>query len=186
VARLATERLVVVIDEFTYLIEADPSLASVLQRVWDHRLKRSNVLLILTGSHAGLIEREVLAYRSPLYNRATSSLHLQPMPFGALSQFFPTYSAEERATIYACVGGVPQYLELCDAGRSVDDNLLGLLSNAMIIDDAGALLRDQLGEPRNYVAIVDSIASGFTRNNEIAAMSGHVADAINKLVQAVK
>lgn len=186
VARLATERLVVVIDEFTYLIEADPSLPSVLQRVWDHRLKRSNVLLILTGSHAGMIEREVLAYRSPLYNRATSSLHLQPMPFGVLSQFFPKYSAEERANIYACVGGVPQYLELCDGSRSVDDNLQGLLSNAMIIDDAGALLRDQLGEPRNYVAIVSSIASGFTRNNEIAAMSGLQPSNVGKYLDVLQ
>src|SRR3972149_5637616 len=32
VARLATERLVVVIDEFTYLIEADPSLPSEIGR----------------------------------------------------------------------------------------------------------------------------------------------------------
>ena len=46
VARLATERLVVVIDEFTYLIETDSSVPSVLQRLWDHRLKRSHVLLI--------------------------------------------------------------------------------------------------------------------------------------------
>ena len=186
VARLATERLVVVIDEFTYLIEANPALLSVLQRVWDHRLKRSNALLILTGSHAGMIKREVLAYRSPLYNRATNSLHLQPLPFGALAQFFPAYSAEERATIYACVGGVPQYLELCDARRSVEDNLLGLLSNAMMIDDAGALLRDQLGEPRNYVAIVDAIASGFTRNTEIAAMSGLQPSNVGKYLDVLQ
>jgi uncharacterized protein len=186
VVRLATERLVVVIDEFTYLIEADPSVPSVLQRVWDHRLKRANLMLILTGSHAGMIEREVLAYRSPLYNRATSSLHLPPMPFGALSEFFPDYTAEERANIYACIGGVPQYLELCDPDRSVDYNLQRLLSNAMIIDDAGALLRDQLSEPRNYVAIVSAIAAGFTRNNEIAAMSGLQPSNLSKYLDVLQ
>lgn len=186
VARLATDRLVVVIDEFTYLIETAPSVPSVLQRLWDHRLKRSHVLLILTGSHAGMIEREVLAYRSPLYNRATSSLHLQPMPFGVLTRFFPKYSAKDRANIYACVGGVPQYLELCDANRSVNDNLQRLLSNAMIIDDAGALLRDQLGEPRNYVAIVSSIAAGFTRMTEIAAMSGLQPSNVGKYLDVLQ
>lgn len=173
ITRLAKhERLVVILDEFTYLIESDPGLASILQRVWDHRLKQSNLLLILTGSHAGMIEREVLAYRSPLYNRATASTHLQPMPFGALAEFFPNYSAEERVTIYGLLGGVPQYFELFQTGLTLEENLQNLLTSSMILDDAGALLRDQLSEPRNYVAIVSAIASGYTRITEIALMAG--------------
>jgi len=187
IARLTdSQRFVLVLDEFTYLIEAEPSLPSILQRLWDHRLKRSNLLLILTGSHAGLIEREVLAYRSPLYNRATSSLHLPPLPFGVLSAFFPDYSAEDRATIYACVGGVPQYLELLDPKRSLEANLQRLLTSSMIRDDAGALLRDQLGEPRNYVAIVHSIAAGFTRIMEIAQMSGLQHSNISKYLSVLQ
>ena len=181
IARLSRqERLVVILDEFTYLIEADPALPSVLQRLWDHRLKTANVLLILTGSHVGMIEREVLAYRSPLYNRATQSLHLQPLAFGALHAFFPAYSAAERVTVYGCVGGVPQYFELFRAGESAEDNLRDLLSSSMILDDAGALLRDQLSEPRNYVAIVESIAAGFTRVTEIGQMAGLPTTNVNK------
>ncbi|OGO42380.1 MAG: hypothetical protein A2Z04_08745 [Chloroflexi bacterium RBG_16_57_9] len=173
VARLAqSERIVVVLDEFTYLIESDPTLPSILQRLWDHRLKPTQVLLILTGSHAGMIEREVLAYRSPLYNRATQSLHLQPLSFGTLSAFFPQYSTVDRVTVYGCLGGVPQYLELLDPERTANENLRRLLSSSMILDDAGALLRDQLNEPRNYVAIVEAIAAGFTRSTEIATMAG--------------
>ncbi len=187
IARIAqSERLVVVLDEFTYLIESEPSLLSILQRLWDHRLKRSNLLLILTGSHAGMIEREVLAYRSPLYNRATGSLHLQPLPFGVLSAFVPDYSAEDRAKIYACVGGVPQYLELLDPARSADVNIRQLLTSNMIIDDAGALLRDQLGEPRNYVAIVESIAAGYTRIKEMAQMSGLQHSNVSKYLSVLQ
>ncbi len=173
VARLPeAQRVVVVLDEFTYLIQAEPTLPGILQRLWDHRLKQSNLLLILTGSHAGMIEREVLAYRSPLYNRATASLHLQPLPFGVLPDFFPGYSAEDRTAVYACVGGVPQYLELFERDRPVEWNIEQLLSNAMILDDAGTMLRDQLGEPRNYAAVIEAIASGFTRMTEIAGMAG--------------
>jgi AAA+ ATPase superfamily predicted ATPase len=187
VARLAQEeRIVVVLDEFTYLIESDSTLPSILQRLWDHRLKQANVLLVLTGSHAGMIEREVLAYRSPLYNRATQSLHLQPLPFGTLSLFFPGYSAAERVTLYGCIGGVPQYLELLEPDRTVDENLRGLLSSSMILDDAGALLRDQLSEPRNYVAIVESIAAGFTRLTEIATMAGLPHSSVGKYLSVLQ
>jgi AAA+ ATPase superfamily predicted ATPase len=172
-ARIAeAHRLVVVLDEITYLFEADPSLSSILQRLWDHRLKQRNLFLCLTGSHAGMIEREVLAYRSPLYNRASASLHLQPLPFGALASFLPNYSAADRASVYACVGGVPQYLEALDRDLPVEANLKSLLSSNLIMDDAGALLRDQLGEPRFYISIIQAIAGGYRRSTEIATMAG--------------
>ena len=48
------------------------------------------------------------------------------------------------------------------------------------MDDAAALLRDQLGEPRNYVAIVESIAAGFTRSSDIAKMSNLQDSSISK------
>lgn len=74
--------------------------------------------------------------------------------------------------IYGCIGGIPLYLEELDQAASLDDNLRLLLSRNVMLDDAGALLRDQLSEPRNYVAITESIAAGFTRLTEIATMSG--------------
>ncbi len=165
-------RIVVVMDELTYAIESEKALTSVLQRMWDHQLKQSRIVLILTGSHAGMIEREILAYRSPLYGRATDSIHLQPLSFHAMSQFLPKYSIEDRIMIYGCVDGIPLYLEELDPNVSLDKNLELLLTRNVMLDDAGSLLRDQLSEPRNYVAIVESIAAGFTRLSDISKMSG--------------
>ena len=53
----AAERLVVVLDEFTYVMQADSEVPSLIQRAWDHQLQSSNVFLILTGSLAGIIQR---------------------------------------------------------------------------------------------------------------------------------
>jgi uncharacterized protein len=172
-ARLAqTQRIVVVMDEFTYAIESTPSLPSILQRMWDHQLKKTRIMLVLTGSHAGMIEREILSYRSPLYNRATDSLRLNSLPFGVTRKFLPNYSAEERMIVYGCMGGIPLYLEELDRDAPLDENLIRMLSRNIMLDDAGSLLRDQLSETRNYVAIIESIAASFTRLNEIATMSG--------------
>jgi AAA+ ATPase superfamily predicted ATPase len=173
VARLTEhQHLILVLDEFTYLIAADRALPSILQRVWDHQLKKRNLLLILTGSHAGMIERDVLSYRAPLYHRARLALHLQPLPYGALAEFLPNYTPADRVTIYACVGGVPQYLELLEADRTVAENIQALLGSRLVIDDAGALLRDQLSEPKEYVSIVEAISAGFNTVTDIARMVG--------------
>ena len=51
-------RQVVVLDEFTYLIRGNKVIPSILQKVWDERLKNSNVFLILCGSYIGMMETE--------------------------------------------------------------------------------------------------------------------------------
>ena len=43
-------RRLVVIDEFPYLVKADPSLPSVLQNLWDHTLRHANLMIVLCGS----------------------------------------------------------------------------------------------------------------------------------------
>ncbi len=48
-ARAREEPLLVVLDEFPYLCEADPSLPSTLQARWDHR-GESQLSLVLAGS----------------------------------------------------------------------------------------------------------------------------------------
>ena len=61
-----TERLVVVIDEFTYLTTSHPPIASTLQRIWDSHLRQTNLMLILCGSYIGMMEEAVLGYQAPL------------------------------------------------------------------------------------------------------------------------
>ena len=77
VARVSAEqRFVVILDEITYVMQANPEVPSLIQRAWDHQLQQSNVFLILTGSLAGIIQRTVLDYQAPLYGRATARLKL--------------------------------------------------------------------------------------------------------------
>lgn len=187
IARLAHDsRLVVVLDEFTYVLAQEPALASILQKVWDHHLKETQVVLILSGSHAGMIARSALEYRSPLYGRATHAIHLQPLPFGLLSGFLPHSSPEDRLTYYGMLDGIPAYLELLEDGAPLDQNLRTLLSSPLIMEDAQKLLRDQFTEVVNYFSVVRAIAAGYTRMNEIATMSAVPANSIGPYLKVLQ
>ncbi len=187
IARLAqTTRLVVVLDEFTYVLAQEPALASILQKVWDHHLKETQVVLILSGSHAGMIARSALEYRSPLYGRATHAIHLQPLPFGLISEFLPHSSPEDRLTYYGMLDGIPAYLELLEDGAPLDHNLRTLLSSHLIMEDAQKLLRDQFTEVVNYFSVVRAIAAGHTRMNEIATMSAVPANSIGPYLKVLQ
>ncbi|MBM4461312.1 MAG: ATP-binding protein [Chloroflexi bacterium] len=108
VAALAqVERLGLLLDEFTYLLEIDPSIAGQLQNLWDQTLSRSNLFLVICGSHLGMMLRHTLSYQAPLYGRATAQLRLLPLPFGMTARYFPRFDADERVAIYAIWGGIP-------------------------------------------------------------------------------
>ena len=83
------KRLVMVLDEFTYLIEINKAIPSILQRLWDTRLKNTRLMLILCGSYVGMMEQHVLGYRAPLYGRRTGQWKLMPLDFWAAQAFFP-------------------------------------------------------------------------------------------------
>ena len=175
VSRAATnKRLVVVLDEFTYVMQADPEVPSLIQKAWDHQLKGSNVFLILMGSLAGIIQRTTLDYQAPLYGRATARLKLLPLSFGALQDLLPNFTTEQRVAVYTITGGIPGYLESFDDQLNILQNLRQRIitpANVML-DDAVFLLHEQLDEPRNYMAVIEAIAAGFHRLTEIAQMAG--------------
>ncbi|MCP5100328.1 MAG: ATP-binding protein [Chloroflexi bacterium] len=182
------EHLILILDEFTYVMQADSEVPSIMQKMWDHHWQQSNLFLILTGSLAGIIQRTTLDYHAPLYGRATARLKLQPLPFGALSQFLPNMSTEQRIAIYALAGGIPAYIKQFDDSLTIRENLNErLLSPANImLNDAVFLLREQLNEPRNYMAIIETIAAGFHRLTNIAKMAGMATNHVTKYLAILR
>ena len=178
----ATGRLALFLDEFTYTLDATPDLSGTLQIAWDQGLKDADLFLVLSGSHVGMMERNVLAYRAPLYGRATARLWLQPLPFRALAEFFPGYDAAERVAVYAILGGIPAYLERFDPRLSVSENIkqVILTPTNLMQEEPLLLLQEQLSEPRNYMAILEALAHNARTPSEIATSSGVAAAHVSK------
>jgi hypothetical protein len=174
-AELAGDRrLVVVMDEFPYLVNADPSIPSVLQKVWDERLQHTRLMLILCGSHIGMMERELLQYRAPLYGRRTGQIYLKPLPLRATTALFPEYDAVQQIETYAVLGGIPTYLTQWDSRQPLLTNVEQRILNpaSYLYLEPQFLLREELQEPRNYFALLQAIAQGKARLNEISQATG--------------
>ncbi len=168
------ERLVVVLDEFPYLVAAHPPLATLLQRLWDQTFKQSQIMLILCGSYIGMMEETVLGYQAPLYGRRTAQYLLEPLLFKDARLFCPSFSSEDQVRAYAVYGGTPAYLHTLHPQQPLKENILdGILSRgAFLYDEVRFVLQQELREPRNYFAILQAIAAGKTRLNEIKQATG--------------
>lgn len=168
------ERIAIFLDEFTYLLEAERGIAGILQNVWDQVLSETNLLLVLSGSHLGMMQRQVLSYQAPLYGRATAKLQLDPLRFGDTCAYFPKYKAEERVALYSMLGGIPAYWERVQQGLSISENIrkLFLTPNTLLQDEPRLLLQDFLKEQRNYVTILKALASGAATPTQISPKTG--------------
>ncbi|MBQ1413764.1 MAG: ATP-binding protein [Clostridia bacterium] len=173
-ARLSGEqKTVVVIDEFPYMCRGNNSIPSVLQNIWDHTLKDANLMLILCGSSMSFMEDEILAAKNPLYGRTTGIYKLEPMPFADAIQFFPDYSPEDQLISYAILGGIPHYLKQFDPRVSVETNIKKqiLTKGTVLFGEVEYILHQELRDPAVYITLIETIATGSTKFNEICTRS---------------
>lgn len=180
-------RVVVVIDEFPFLIESNRAIPSIFQKGWDEELKDSQVYLLLLGSSIGMMESEVLAYKSPLFGRRTGQMLVTPMDYWHARKFFPGVPADQLMYIYAILGGTPAYLLQFDPKANLWDNVVNrmLVPEAYLFSEPEFILREELREPRNYFAILRAISMGKTRSGEIINETGFEKNIVSKYLSVL-
>lgn len=160
---------ILVVDEFPYMVKENPEIASILQKEWDSTLKDENVMVILCGSSMSFMEKEVLSEKNPLYGRATGIYKMDEMPFFDAVKFMDGYKPDEKVVSYGLLGGVPYYLEQFEPQKNLKKNIEDsiLRKGSVLYSEPEFLIRQELREPYTYNSIIQSIASGKTKFNEI-------------------
>lgn len=102
----------IVIDEFGYLLEADPTIDSVIASSLGpaaRRTARGRARLILCGSAVAIMSA-LTGGEAPLRGRAGLELVMQPFGFReAAARFLPGADLELATRVYAVIGGVIGY-----------------------------------------------------------------------------
>ena len=185
----AAERLVLILDEYPYLAENNHATSSLFQKGWDETLQRLPLTLVLCGSSMAMMESETLAHRAPLYGRRTGDLFVRPLDFAGARQFLPKRRPFAQAVeVYAVLGGMPGYLRQFD----FDLDLLGnireqiLTPGAFLFREVDFLLKEELREPRNYLAILRAISQGRRKFGEIANDTGLGKNVLHKYLHVLE
>ena len=172
--RQADRPLVLVFDEFPYLANINPSLLSMLQHLIDHQLKEGKLFLVLCGSYMGFMEKEILGSKSPLFGRRTGQLHMKTFDYKTCARFLPGFSDEEKLLLYGVFGGTAMYLSQIQPHQTVKENIVDLFlkPTGYLYEEPLLLLRQEVYEPGIYNAVIQAIAGGASRANEIALKVG--------------
>jgi len=169
-AEKASDRFVLVIDEFPLIAVKFPEILSILQDKWDNLFNDTKLMLILCGSSVSMMEKFTLDYNSPLYGRRTGQWMVDRLNIIHLKEFFPSYSFEDILTLYSVIDTIPGYLMQFDSNIPVWDNIENkiLSKGEFLYEEVEILLREELRDPSNYMSILSSIAGGLTTFSEIS------------------
>ena len=167
------KKKLLIIDEFPYMCKGNPSIPSILQTLWDSELKEKNVMIILCGSAMSFIEKELLAEKNPLYGRATGIYKMTEMGFYDAVKFFPNYSAMDKILAYSVLGGIPHYLNQFNPELSLAENIKKniLTKGCVLYSEVDFLLHQELRETPIYNSLIEAVALGNTKLNDISQKS---------------
>lgn len=185
--RSKQEQFVLILDEYPYLARCSPSFPSVLQMLIDRYKDSSKMFLILCGSSVSYIEDQVLSYQSPLYGRRTMQLKVESFDYFSSHLFMPELSCTDQAVLYGTLGGTPQYLQQIRDHQSVSENIqrMFLRKTSYLYEEPSNLLKQELREPAVYDAILEAVAHGSNKPNEIASRSGITATTLPKYLKSL-
>lgn len=185
--KTTNERLVIVLDELPYIAQSNQSFLSMLQNAIDHALIKQNIMLILCGSSISFMEDEIVAHKSPLYGRKTGQLKLHPLTYLESHNIFETYSLEDRFKAYAILGGIPHYLIQFNPKLNLEDNIINhcFSNTSLFYDEPKNLLHQELRSPVLYNSILEAIAGGATKLNEISTKIRESSSKTSKYLQSL-
>lgn len=178
---------IVVIDEFQYIGQSNRAFPSVLQKIWDTMLGKSNIMLILCGSLVSLMKSQTLDYGSPLYGRRTAQIKLGQIAFKHYHEFYDGKTNGELLPFYAVTGGVPKYIE---AFKGYDDIFEAIKENvfnpqSFLYEEPYFLLQKEVSEIGSYFSLIKAIAMGNRKLSDIAATLGVKQTSLSKYLKVL-
>ncbi len=169
---------VIVLDELSYLIDADPALPSILQLALDDRVRRGRaVRLVLCGSALSVMSR-LLVGSAPLRGRAAVELPLRPFDHRSAAAFRRHDDPLVALQVHAVLGGVPGYsVDLLDGDvPSGSDDIDAWMARGPLavgrplLHEARHLLDEPGLRDRGwYLSVLAAVASGDGTNSAVSS-----------------
>ncbi len=193
--RTANGRWVVILDEINWLGAHDATFLGKLKSTWDlHFSKNDKLILILSGSLTGWIERNILR-STGFVGRVHLDLTLDELPLRHCMPFLEAghryLSSYEKFKVLAVTGGIPSYLERIDAASSADANIhrLCFTREGYLFREFDLLFHDLFQRKLFYRQLISAVAErpldleGVYRKLEVQK-AGYISECIEDLIEA--
>ena len=176
---LENKRKVVFLDELPWLDTPNSNFVAGLEHFWNGWASaRKDIVLVVCGSSTSWIMDNLINNHGGLHNRITNQFIIQPFNLQEteemlLSKGFRLFRYE-IVECYMVMGGIPFYIDMLDASKSLSKNI-----DELFFDPVGAMHNEfenlyaaLFRKSDDYVRVVKAMSQhskGITRNDIVAS-----------------
>lgn len=174
ISRSRQRRKVVFLDEVPWMDTQRSEFKQALDLFWNTwGMMQSSLLLIVCGSAASWMVKNIINDKGGLHNRLTCKLQLTPFNLKETKAFLRgqgfKWTDEMIANSYMILGGIPYYLHLLDKSYSLAQNVDRLFfdESALLADEFDNLYSSLFKKAGDYIKIITQLSkkkSGYSRS----------------------
>lgn len=177
--RLQEGRVLIVLDEISWMGSKDPTFLGKLKGAWDLLFsKNPKLILIVTGSISSWIDKNLLS-STGFVERISLDLELKELPLPSCNDFWGRHksrvSAYEKFKFLAVSGGVPRYLEEIIPEEPVENLIQALCfqPEGFLFGEFNRIFSDLFSKrSQTYRQIVESLVDGPVEQEKICKALG--------------
>jgi uncharacterized protein len=164
-AKKGKKKKVIFLDEFPWLNTAKSGFVEKFAHFWNSWASENNVMIIMCGSAATWMLKNVVNGRGGLHNRISQTLYLQPFLLNETKEMLTGMGVkatnDQLAELYMVFGGVPYYLSLLEKSKSVHQNIDALFfeNNGKLSSEYQNLLPSLFENASNHLAVLEAMAT---------------------------
>lgn len=166
--------LVLFIDELPWFCSLKSGFLSTLDYYWNqHWSKNAKMKLIVCGSAASWMVKNIIMAKGGLHNRLTRRMYIAPFQFNEIKEFSMTNSLNftdaQLLQLYMVLGGVPFYWSLVKKSAPLSKQIDDLLfeKNAILKNELQNIFHSLFDNSELHLRIVKNLStvkSGIERN----------------------
>jgi uncharacterized protein len=188
---------VIFIDELPWLAETSKKkFLDALGYFWNNYANTQKIIVVICGSAASWIIKNIVNAKGGLHNRVTKLIHLKPFSLQETKLFIQSKNIflnhHEMIQLFMVFGGIPYYLDQIRASRSVAQIIQETCfdMNAPLFNEFDNLYKALFAYPDKYIDVIAALKSkwsGLTRQELIDITGkkdgGSLTKVLNDLVQ---
>ena len=189
------QKRVLFFDELPWLATPRSMFLEMLGHFWNDYASMAKVLIVVCGSAAGWMVKQVVHQKGGLHNRITLQLHLKPFTLHETATLLQakgiTLNSYHIVQLYMVTGGIPHYLHPLKPGGSVAQYISQLCfePGGVLTDEFEKLYSSLYDRSENHIAIVRALAGkwrGLTRNEIVEATGLSDGGSINRYLHELE
>jgi uncharacterized protein len=159
------DKKVIFLDEFPWINTPKSGFVEIFAHFWNSWASVNNVLIIVSGSAATWMLKNIVNGKGGLHNRISQTIYLKPFQLEQTKEMLGGMGVKatiaQYAELYMIFGGVPYYLSLLKKSKSIYQNIDALLfeENGKLVNEYDNLLPSLFDNPKNHLAVLAALAS---------------------------